>query len=134
MENSTQRPGSIRSVASNSSISSGVSLSRRPRTRTRSRTVGASSRSEDPPQNPTESILPYLNNPVVKDSSEEEPTVVKTPVVTPPIHPPSSSEQRISDTASSLEPAAADATAVDPPQTPNTGKQVHLIPLLCCFI
>jgi len=131
MEHSAQRPGSIRSVASNSSIGSGVSLSRRPRTsRTRSRTVtGSSSQSEDPPKSPTESILPYLNDLVVQDPLEEQPTIVKAPITVPPIHPPSSSEQaleiRSSDTASSLEPTAADATVVEPSQLTNTGKQVH---------
>ena len=129
---SAQRPRSIRSVASNSSIGSCVSLSRRPRTKTRSRTVtGSSSRSEEPPQSPTESILPYLNGLVVQDSPEEPPTVVKAPITTPPIHPPSSSEQsevleiRSNDAVSSVEPPVADATVVEPSQPPNGGKQVH---------
>lgn len=44
------RPSSIRSVASNSSISSGTSLTRRARTRTRSRTVtgGMTAKAPDP--------------------------------------------------------------------------------------
>ena len=43
------RPSSIRSVASNSSVSSGTSLTRRARTRTRSRTVtgGAAAKAPD---------------------------------------------------------------------------------------
>jgi len=55
------RPPSIRSVASNSSLASGVSLSRRPRTRTRSKTVtGASGEPESVPRSPGLSDLPYL--------------------------------------------------------------------------
>ncbi|KAF8807024.1 hypothetical protein BYT27DRAFT_7338957 [Phlegmacium glaucopus] len=133
MEQSAQRPGSIRSVASNSSIGSGVSLSRRPRiNRARSRTLtGSSSRSEDPPQSPTESILPYLNDLVVQDPLEEKPTIVETAITVPPINSPSSSEQvleiRSTDTASSLEPTAADATIVEAPQLLNAGKQSKAI-------
>ena len=132
---SAQRPRSIRSVASNSSIGSCVSLSRRPRTKTRSRTVtGASSRSEDLPQSPTESILPYLNGPVIQNSPGKSPTVVKAPITTPPIHPPSSLEQhkaleiRSSDVASSLESPAADAVVAESFQPLNNGKQVHFEP------
>ena len=130
---SAQRPRSIRSVASNSSIGSCVSLSRRPRIKARSRTVtGSSSRSEEPPQSPTESILPYLNGPVVQDPLEKSPTVANAPITTPPIHPPSSLEHhevleiRSSDAASSLEPPAADVIVAEPFRPPNNGKQVHL--------
>ena len=126
------RPGSIRSVESNSSIASSVSLSRRPRTRTRSRTVTRSpSRSKDPPHSPVESILPYLNDPIVQEPLGEQPTAVQTPITALPIHPPSSSEKlqvleiRSSDTTSSLEPTAADVTIVEPLQPLNTSKQVH---------
>ena len=57
--------------------------------------------------------------------------MVKAPKITPPIHPPSSSEHEVleirsSNTASSLEPPAADANVVEPSQPPNTGKQVQL--------
>ena len=129
---SAQRPGSIRSVASNSSIGSCVSLSRRPRTKARSRTVtGSSSRSEDHPQSPTDSILPYLNDLAVQDPSMEPATVVITTLPQPP----SSSEQpeiRSSDAASSAlssqEPSPAAATVVEPSQPPYTGKQVYLEP------
>lgn len=136
-----QRPRSVRSVASNSSIGSSVSLSRRPRTKPRSRTLtGSSSRSEDPPQSPTESILPYLNGPVVQDPPEKSPTVVKAPITTPSIHPPSSLEQheiaeiRSSVAASSLEPPAADAIVAEPFQPPNNGKQVLFEPFLMLLI
>jgi hypothetical protein len=126
---SAQRPRSIRSVASNSSIGSCVSLSRRPRTKTRSRTVtGSSSRSEELPQGPTESILPYLNGLVVQDSPEEPPTVAKAPITTPPIHPPEQPEVleiRSNDAVSSVEPPVADVTVVESSQPPNAGKQVH---------
>ena len=131
---SAQRPRSIRSVASNSSIGSCVSLSRRPRIKARSRTfTGSSSRSEEPPQCSTESILPYLSGPVVQDPPEKSPTEINAPVTTPPIQPPSSLEPhnevleiRSSDAASSLEPPAADAIVAEPFQPPNNGKQVHL--------
>ena len=136
---SAQRPRSIRSVASNSSIGSCVSLSRRPRTKARSRTfTGSSSRSEDTqaPQSPTESILPYLNGPVIQDPPE----VVNAPITTPPIHSTSSLDQsevleiRSSDTASSLDPPAADAVVPEPSQPPNNGKQVLFEPFLMLLI
>lgn len=58
----TQRQGSLRSVASNSSIASGTSLTRRARIRARSKTLmGESSvRSDKLPNSPT-SELPYLD-------------------------------------------------------------------------
>ena len=134
MEPSAQRPGSVRSVASNSSIGSCASLSRRPRTRTRSRTVTGSSSRSDPPQTPTESILPYLNDSTVHNTLEERP--VEASITTLPIPPSSSSEQhevpeiRSSVPTFSLEPTVADATVVEPHQPHNAGKQVHLEPFL----
>ncbi|CAA7267143.1 unnamed protein product [Cyclocybe aegerita] len=108
-----QRPGSLRSVPSNSSIRSGVSLSRRPRTRARSRTVtGAGSAPTSPlppsPVPPSQSDLAYLNSP--PDD---------LPLANPPVRPPRSPQRldppelRSSDTASSKEGTAADATVVE---------------------
>ncbi|KAG6917008.1 hypothetical protein DXG01_004273 [Tephrocybe rancida] len=72
-----QRPASIRSVASNSSIASGVSLTRRARTRTRSKTVtgGPSSRLDSVPKSPA-SEIPYLGT---KFTQEPIPYLPPTP-------------------------------------------------------
>jgi len=65
-----QRPRSLRSVASNSTISSGLSLSRRPRTRKRSKTVtGSSSCPEEAPL-PVQSDLPYLSGSTAQEPNE----------------------------------------------------------------
>lgn len=67
-----QRPQSLRSVASNSTIGSTASLSRRPRTRKRSKTVtGAPSRSEPPLDAlPDQSDLPYLSGSTAQEATQ----------------------------------------------------------------
>ncbi|KAF8149856.1 hypothetical protein B0H34DRAFT_801992 [Crassisporium funariophilum] len=124
MELPTQRPGSIRSVASNSSIASGVSLSRRPRTRARSKTVtGVSPFAEDVPQIPEASNLPYLAGPIVQEPFEEQTSSSQSPSDLAPVRPPRSPQRpeaveiRSSDTASSEEVTAADASIVEPLQS-----------------
>jgi len=125
-----QRPGSIRSVASNSSIASGVSLARRPRTRTRSRTVtGGSVTAEDVPQFPVSSDLPYLNSPISQEPVGEQATSLPTALIASPQLPRSSPrlepvEIRSSDTASS-QGATADLTIVEPLPPPNSGRPVR---------
>ncbi|KAF8899946.1 hypothetical protein CPB84DRAFT_1847508 [Gymnopilus junonius] len=130
-----QRPGSIRSVASNSSLASGVSLSRRPRTRTRSRTVTGSTerRPEESPALPlVQSDLPYLAGPIVQEPLEDHPvTSSQDPLTGPPTRPPRSpqrlevSEIRSSDTASMQVVTDADPTFVEPlPSAPISGKPV----------
>jgi len=78
-----QRPRSVRSVSSNSSIGSGVSLSRRPRiTRSRSRTVTGvtTAPSTDVPNVPkTPPDLVYLNASPVQQTLEENVTASKNP-------------------------------------------------------
>jgi hypothetical protein len=67
----TQRQGSLRSVASNSSIASGTSLTRRARTRARSKTLtGGSSARSDKLQSPI-SELPYLDKVNVQEPLEQ---------------------------------------------------------------
>lgn len=58
-----QRPASIRSVASNTSTASGVSLTRRARTRVRSKTLtgGSSNRPDDSSSKISNPDLPYLD-------------------------------------------------------------------------
>jgi hypothetical protein len=126
-----QRPGSIRSVASNSSIASGVSLARRPRTRTRSRTVtGGSMRPEDIPQSPASSDLPYLNSPISREPVGEHPTSQPIPLTAPPLRPPRSPQRqepfeiRSSD-ATSSQSATADLTIVEPLPPPSIGMPVR---------
>jgi hypothetical protein len=68
----TQRPASIRSVASNSSIASGVSLTRRARTRTRAKTLTGGSAGVTDSRARAEAIsgasqLPYLDKPLVDE-------------------------------------------------------------------
>lgn len=134
-----QRPGSIRSVASNSSIASGVSLARRPRTRTRSRTVtGGSMRPEDVPQFPASSDLPYLSSPISREPVGEQATSQPIPLTAPPLQPPRSPqiqepfEIRSSDAASS-QGATADLTIIEPLPPLSIGRPVRksiLIPFL----
>lgn len=126
-----QRPGSIRSVASNSSIASGVSLARRPRTRTRSRTVtGGSMRPEDIPQFPDSSALPYLSSPISREPVGEHVTSQPIPLTVPPLRPPRSPQRqepfeiRSSDAASS-QGATADLTIVEPLPPPSIGWPVR---------
>lgn len=130
-----QRPGSIRSVASNSSLASGVSLSRRPRTRTRSRTVTGSTErrpGETPAVPLLQSDLPYLSGPIVQEPLEDHTTTSsQNPLSEPPTRPPRSpqrvevSEIRSSDTASTQVITDADPTFVEPlPSGPISGKPV----------
>ncbi|TFK40304.1 hypothetical protein BDQ12DRAFT_734302 [Crucibulum laeve] len=117
------RPASLRSVASNSSIASGVSLTRRPRTtRTRSKTVtGGSSGRSDQPNDRDPSELPYLDTPYVQEplpvgnssfSSQE-------PLSLGPVRPPRSphrleTDLRSTDVASSQDSElAGEATFVE---------------------
>ncbi|PPQ67473.1 hypothetical protein CVT25_006014 [Psilocybe cyanescens] len=134
----THRPGSLRSMASNSSIGSGVSLSRRPRTisRARSRTVtGGTVRPEDVPQLPmSPSDLPYLSGPNLYEPLEDHTSSSPNPLTEPPARPPRSPQRletadiRSSDTASSQGATDADPTFVAPvpiPLTSISGKPVR---------
>ncbi|KAF9565228.1 hypothetical protein CPC08DRAFT_704762 [Agrocybe pediades] len=99
---STQRPRSVRSVASNSSIGSGTSLCRRPRiTRSRSRTVtGRTTPPTDIPEVPsTPSALAYLSGSNEQDTQEEHVTpsnhtLMRQTTVTSPLDCPSSLPQK----------------------------------------
>lgn len=76
------RPHSIRSVASNSSIASGVSLTRRSRTRTRSKTVTGSvaTPSEELPSNPiTHLSLVDRNSPQEPDATSQVSDILLLP-------------------------------------------------------
>ncbi|KDR76319.1 hypothetical protein GALMADRAFT_156407 [Galerina marginata CBS 339.88] len=123
-----QRPGSIRSVASNSSIVSGVSLSRQPRTRMRSRTVtGATESPEGPPATPSD--LPYLSGHFVQEPLEDLTNSSREPLTGPPPRPPRSPQRleaveiRGSDTASSQGATDPDPTFVEPlPSGPISAK------------
>ncbi|KJA22892.1 hypothetical protein HYPSUDRAFT_40351, partial [Hypholoma sublateritium FD-334 SS-4] len=95
------RPRSIRSVASNSSIGSGVSLSRRARTRTRSKTVTG-----EVPRSPLPSDLPYLGGAVV-----QEPENILDASLEAPERPPRSPHRLLSDPHSGGTPSSQD---VDP--------------------
>ncbi|KAK0469843.1 uncharacterized protein EV420DRAFT_1634254 [Desarmillaria tabescens] len=68
-----QRPPSLRSVGSSSSIASGVSLSRRPRTRTRSRTVtgGQSPLPDATFTRAQDSDMPFLANQMVTEPQSD---------------------------------------------------------------
>lgn len=128
------RPASIRSVASNSSIASGVSLSRRPRTRARSKTITGTS--SEPPS-PAASDLPYLTGTFVQEPGEYVPSVPSIPLSALPARPPRSPDRfdtleipelRGSDTASSQGGTAADETIVEP--LVNSGRPVRTSRLL----
>ncbi|KAF8227268.1 hypothetical protein L208DRAFT_1441552 [Tricholoma matsutake] len=73
----THRPASLRSVASNSSVSSGVSLTRRSRTRTRPKTAGSSGRADSLTASPI-SELPYIDTRFVLGSSRVPPSTMVT--------------------------------------------------------
>lgn len=94
---SSQRPGSIRSVASNSSIASGVSLTRRARTRARSKTLtgGSSPRPDGLPQNPV-SELAYLDKAYVQEPVQSLPLTPTEPLSAPP-RPPRSPHRATSE-------------------------------------
>jgi hypothetical protein len=136
-----ERPRSLRSVASNSTIASTTSLSRRPRTRKRSRTVtGASNRPSDPPLDslPVQSDLPYLSGSTAQDSSQPLAADENT-ASEPPSRPPKSPlrllqaelQTRSSDTTSSN--AGMDITAVSEPPPPNTSTPVKHVRIPLCF-
>lgn len=123
-----QRPRSLRSVASNSTIASGTSLSRRPRTR-RSKTVtGAPTHPSEPPLTslPVQSDLPYLS-----DTTAQEPTDRLSPAWNGsfelPPRPPKSPHRQLTaepltcsgDSASSQGGRAADETVVSEPPPPT---------------
>lgn len=71
----THRPASLRSVASNSSVSSGVSLTRRARTKTRPKTAGSSGRADKPPESPA-SQLPYVDQTFARGLSRRPPSTI----------------------------------------------------------
>lgn len=142
----SERPPSIRSVASSAS---GVSLSRRARTRTRSRSrtvTGASGRPIEPPLDslPISSDLPYLAGAITQEPVEDQSlsSAISLPAE-PPRSPRSPQEQGqqaapepavdfgsslSSDTASSQLGTAADPTLVvePPPSTPSPARQVSV--------
>ncbi|KAF5342659.1 hypothetical protein D9611_001547 [Ephemerocybe angulata] len=111
-----RRPPSIRSVASNNSVASAVSLTRRPRTRPRSRTVtGASSTRAESPQ----PGLPLLDKPIVQEPLSSTPAPDD-----PQMPPPRSLDVGSSATPSTqnTELAGAETTFVDPQHSPELGK------------
>ncbi|KAH6909002.1 hypothetical protein BKA70DRAFT_1148933 [Coprinopsis sp. MPI-PUGE-AT-0042] len=112
MSGTSTRPPSIRSVASNSSIAS--SLSRRPRTRARSRTfTGGSSRAEDIASTPVEE-LPVVNGVLVQEPRTLSP-VDASSSSSGLARPPQRLDTHSSATVSSLslEPTTAEVTAVE---------------------
>lgn len=118
------RPGSLRSVASNSSLGSTVSLSRRPRTRARSRTVTGSPRPGDVPPSPLPSDLPYLGGAIVQEPLEAPDASSPGALSAPPIRSPRSPQRiddageiRSSDAVSSEGTSAADPTFAEPTQS-----------------
>ncbi|KAF8992854.1 hypothetical protein BDQ17DRAFT_1369018 [Cyathus striatus] len=128
------RPGSIRSVASSSSIASGVSLTRRPRTRARSRTVTSpSQRNVDSPTSPV-SELPYLDRPLIQEPHPDASSSSQEPLTISPARPPRSPQRleieiRSTDAHSSHGSelaTAADATLVAtiPHDSPSSGAKV----------
>ncbi|KAF6757267.1 hypothetical protein DFP72DRAFT_989564 [Ephemerocybe angulata] len=111
-----RRPPSVRSVASNNSVASAVSLTRRPRTRPRSRTVtGASSTRAESPQ----PGLPLLDKPIVHEPLSSTPAPDD-----PQMPPPRSLDVGSSATPSTqnTELAGAETTFVDPQHSPELGK------------
>ena len=123
MPNDSQRTPSIRSVASNSSIASGVSLTRRSRTRTRAKTLtggstgGVETRIRAETVNAT-SELPYLDKPLVDEPTTDiqaDPTIVPSSPTgldlgVPPPRPPRSAQRP--DIARSDPVSTGQATAV----------------------
>ncbi|RDB26279.1 hypothetical protein Hypma_006504 [Hypsizygus marmoreus] len=113
----TQRQGSIRSVASNSSLASGVSLTRRARTRIRSKTLtgGSSPRPINLSKDP-QSELPYLEKAFVQEPIPSLPTTPSEVSNAPP-RPPRSPHRSTTFDAhqvgvdNSVEPRPADESA-----------------------
>ena len=118
------RPRSIRSVASNSSIASGVSLSRRSRTRTRSKTVTG-----DAPRSPLLSDLPYLGGAVV-----QEPENILDAPLEAPERPPRSPQRLLADPHSVSTPSSQDVdqTFVELTQS-TTSRPVRVLPQRVCW-
>jgi hypothetical protein len=141
-QESAQRPHSLRSVASNSTIASATSLSRRPRTRKRSKTVTGASRPEPALDSlPVQSDLPYLSGSTAQESSQpldvEDNTTSELPS-----RPPKSPLRllqvehltRSSDGTSSN--TGVDVTAVSEPPPHNTStpiKHVRVPPFFDAF-
>jgi hypothetical protein len=69
----TYRPASLRSVASSSSVSSGVSLTRRARIKGRPKTAGSSGRAGNLPGSP-KSELPYIDISLARGESRTPPS------------------------------------------------------------
>ncbi|KAG6810489.1 hypothetical protein H0H92_011669 [Tricholoma furcatifolium] len=92
-----QRPPSIRSVASNSSIASGVSLTRKPRTRARSRTVTGGSHLE-PVRKSSAAELPCF---VANLTDEPLPLSSNIDIQSPPPRPSRSPRRDTSDVSQS---------------------------------
>ena len=80
----THRPASLHSVASNSSVASGVSLTRRARTKTRPKTAGSSGRADKLSESPI-SELPHIDIDFVLEPSEGLlSTIAAEPLSLPP--------------------------------------------------
>ncbi len=109
------RPRSIRSVASNSSIASGVSLSRRSRTRTRSKTVTG-----DAPRSPLPSDLPYLGGVVV-----QEPENILDAPLEAPERPPRSPQRLLAHSVGTPSSQDVDQTFVELTQS-TTSRPVRV--------
>jgi hypothetical protein len=140
-QESVERPRSLRSVASNSTIASTTSLSRRPRTRKRSKTVtGASGRPSEPTLDslPVQSDLPYLSGSTAQESSQplaaDENTTSELPS-RPPKSPlrlvQGELQTRSSDATSSN--GGMDATVVSEPPPLNTSTPVKHVRIPTCF-
>lgn len=125
-----QRPRSIRSVASNSSIASGVSLSRRSRTRTRSKTVTGASRTDAVPRSPLPSDLPYLGAALVQEPED----VLDAPLQEAAPERPPRSPHRIFETTvdirSTNETSSQDVSLADIEPTTLTSRPVRLYPAI----
>ncbi|KAK0204741.1 hypothetical protein DFS33DRAFT_1322434 [Desarmillaria ectypa] len=111
MATSEQRPPSLRSVGSSSSIASGASLSRRPRTRTRSRTVtgGQSPHLDATFTRAQDGEMPFLANQMVTEPQSDilgsphdlDSQLPASPVRSP--HRPVSTDAQLSDTTGLVE-------------------------------
>jgi hypothetical protein len=135
-----QRPRSLRSVASNSTIASTTSLSRRPRTRKRSKTVtGAPSHPSEPPPDSLliQSDLPYLSGSTAQESSQpltaDENTTSELPSCPPksPLRLPQVELQTRSSDATSSNAEIA-VTVVSEPLRPNTSTPVKHVRTPTC--
>lgn len=131
-DNDSHRSGSLRSVASNASIASGVSLTRRPRTpksRARSRTMtgSPSPRIGTPTESP---VLPYFDKPV--NVEPEDGTMV--PQSSIPVRPPRSPQRAtsIEVLVNSTRNPAVDQSDVAVNEVPPVAKSVRLFSLVHC--